>query len=67
MASSGRLKPGETGKIRVAVDLRGRSGSLTKTVHVYTNDPRKPATDLSVKMEVRRETAVKKRAVRGRF
>jgi hypothetical protein len=59
MASSSHLKPGEKGRISLTVNLKGRSGSLTKTVHVYTNDPRKPVIDLSVKMEVRRGAAEK--------
>jgi Protein of unknown function (DUF1573) len=62
MASSSHLKPGEKGKISVTVNLRGRSGNLIKTVHVYTNDPRKPVIDLSVKMDVKRGPAAKKRA-----
>lgn len=53
MASSGRLKPQERGKISVSVDVRGKSGNLTKTVQVYTNDPNKAVTTLSVKMFVK--------------
>jgi Protein of unknown function (DUF1573) len=60
MASSGRLKPGGKGKISVAVNIKGRSGSLTKTVHVYTNDPGKPVLDLSVRVDVRQGTAEKR-------
>lgn len=53
MASSGHLEPQEKGKISVSVDVRGRSGNLTKTVQVRTNDPRKAVTVLSVKMFVK--------------
>ena len=53
MASSGRLKPREKGKISVSVDIRGRSGNLTKTVQVHTNDPKKAVTVLSVTMFVK--------------
>jgi Protein of unknown function (DUF1573) len=65
MASSGRLKPGETGKISVTVNLVGKSGSLTKTVHVYTNDPASPVTNLSVRVNVRKG-AVKGQATEQR-
>ena len=61
MASSSRLKPGEKGKISVTVGLGGRLGNLTKTVHVYTNDPQKPVMNLSVRVAVRKGAAVKKR------
>lgn len=60
MASSSRLKPGESGRIRVTVDLRGKTGNLMKTVHVYTNDPGKPVVNLSVMAKVVQGAAVKK-------
>jgi len=53
MASSDRLKPGEKGKINVSVDIRGRLGKITKAITVYTNDPVKPATTLSVRMNIK--------------
>jgi hypothetical protein len=53
VASSGHLKPQEEGKINVAVDVKGKSGSLSKTVQVYTNDPDKPVTTLTLKMVVK--------------
>ncbi len=60
MASSGRLKPGEKGKISVAVNIKGRAGSLIKTVHVYTNDPRNRVINLSVRVDVRQGRAEKR-------
>jgi hypothetical protein len=59
MASSGRLKPQEKGKISVSVDVRGKSGNLIKTVKVYTNDPNKAVTTLSVKMSVQKNPRTK--------
>jgi len=53
MASSGRLKPGEKGKIRVDVNIRGKFGQIMKTIQVVTNDPERRQTTLSVKMLVK--------------
>jgi hypothetical protein len=53
MASSGRLKPGEKGKVSVSVNTRGKTGRLNKTVRVYSNDPKQPVTTLSVMMSVK--------------
>jgi hypothetical protein len=52
MASSSRLKPGEAGSIDFTVDVRGKSGPLTKTMIVYTNDPVKPAVMLTIRAKV---------------
>lgn len=53
VASSSRLKPGERGKINVSVDIRGRTGYISKTVQVYANDPITPVTTLSLKISVK--------------
>lgn len=52
-ASSSRLKPGESGTIDVSVDIRGRIGYLSKTIQVYTNDPKSPVTKLAVRMQIK--------------
>ena len=52
MASSGRLEPGEEGKIGVRVDIKGKTGTLKKTVQVYTNDPQNPVIVLNVSLVV---------------
>jgi hypothetical protein len=52
VASPSLLTPGDKGSIRVAVDLRGKSGIYTKTIDVYTNDPAIPFRTLSVKFSV---------------
>lgn len=49
MASSSRLKPGEEGKIVAKVDIKGKSGFISKTVKVFTNDPQKPEVILVLK------------------
>lgn len=53
MASSSRLKPGETGKISISVDTTGKKGPITKTVQVVTNDPVRPNMTLTVSMTVK--------------
>jgi len=53
VASSRRLKPGERGKIHVSVDIRGRTGYLSKTIQVYANDPQTPVTNLGVRMYIK--------------
>ncbi len=52
VATPNRLKPGEKGSIRVAVDLHGKRGVYSKTIEVYTNDPTTPVTTLSVKVSI---------------
>ena len=53
MASSSRLKPGETGKIKVTVDLRGKSGRISKSVRVDTNDPKSGRVKLIIRMLIK--------------
>lgn len=53
MASSSRLKPGEAGKINVSLDITGKSGPVTKTAQVFTNDPTTPIVSLQVRVFVR--------------
>lgn len=49
MASSSRLKPGDEGKIVATIDIKGKIGFITKTVKVFTNDPKKPTSNLVLK------------------
>ena len=51
--SSSRLKPGEKGKINVSVDIRGRTGYISKTIQVYANDPKNPVTKLALQMYIK--------------
>ena len=53
MASSSRLVPQEKGKINVQVNIKGKSGNIQKTIQVYTNDPAKPVTVLSLIMQIK--------------
>jgi len=42
VATKTAVKPGDSGKIKVTFDPQDRSGTVTKAVTVYTNDPRNP-------------------------
>ena len=53
MASLSHLKPGEKGRIRVEIDLAGKIGAVTKTVQVFSNDPKRPVVTLTATMRVR--------------
>jgi hypothetical protein len=43
------LGPGESSKIKVTFDSKGRSGEQKKTVLVYSNDPLNPTQKISIK------------------
>ena len=53
VASSSHLGPGEKGKINVSVDIRGKTGRVSKTIQVYANDPANPVTKLTVTMYIK--------------
>ncbi|MFH0932862.1 MAG: hypothetical protein V1832_00910 [Nitrospirota bacterium] len=55
MASSSRLKPGEEGKI--VATIKGTIGFITKTVKVFTNDPKKPVVALVLKALIKTQPA----------
>jgi hypothetical protein len=53
VVSSTHLNPGEKGKISAKVDIKGRSGSLSKSVQVFSNDPKRPVINLLLKALIR--------------
>lgn len=53
MASSSRLKLGEKGEIITKVDTKGRVGSISKIVKVFSNDPKRPEVTLVIKAMIR--------------
>lgn len=59
MASSSRLKPGEKGKLKLSVDIRGKFGTIYKTVQVNTNDPKTPQTVIAIRMTIKDPTHMK--------
>ncbi len=48
MASSSRLKQGEQGAISARVATQGKSGVITETIEVETNDPKRPKVILTM-------------------
>ncbi|MEE9524142.1 MAG: c-type cytochrome [Thermodesulfovibrionales bacterium] len=52
MVSSDHLIPEEEGEIEALVKTRGKRGRITKTVHVFSNDPERPSVTLTLVMRV---------------
>jgi hypothetical protein len=52
VASSSRLKPGEKGTISVKVNIKGRAGHLSKSVQVFSNDPKRKIVTLMVRATI---------------
>ncbi len=48
MASSGRLKQGEKGVISARVSTAGKSGCVSETITVRSNDPKRPKVVLTL-------------------
>jgi hypothetical protein len=53
MASSDHLNPGEKGKITAKVGIKSRSGRLSKSIKVFSNDPKRPVVTLFLKVIIR--------------
>jgi len=53
--SAKQIPPGKSAHLEVAVDTAGLSGSIDKSVHILTNDPRQPSVSLSIKADVQPE------------
>jgi len=49
VTSSSHLKPGEKGKIDAKIKISGRTGYVSKSVRVFSNDPKKPVINLTLK------------------
>ncbi len=55
MASSDHINPGGEGKISAKVDIRGRTGTISKSVQVFSNDPKRPTVTLSIKALMKKQ------------
>jgi hypothetical protein len=53
VVSSTHLNPGEKGKISARIDVKNRAGSLSKSVQVFSNDPKRPVVNLLLKALIR--------------
>ena len=52
MMDSQTIKPGETSRLKVTYDPRGKSGRQGKTLWLYTNDPQNTQKQLSIIADV---------------
>lgn len=41
MVSSNHINPGEKGKIKAKLDIKGRKGPVSKSIKIISNDPEK--------------------------
>ncbi|MFA7289860.1 MAG: DUF1573 domain-containing protein [Melioribacteraceae bacterium] len=48
LLSSKKLKPGEQGDMRIELDTSNRTGKLTRTVTLYSNDPVDPSQTITI-------------------
>jgi hypothetical protein len=48
LLSSKKLEPGQTGTLRIELDTADRSGKLTRTVSLLTNDPSQPNQTITI-------------------
>ena len=48
MASSCRLEKGETGKLTAKISTLNKSGKVTETITVKSNDPKRPKVELTL-------------------
>ena len=55
LASSSQIKPGDKGKITAKVDIKGRSNELSKSIQVFSNDPKKPVVTLFLKAIIKKQ------------
>jgi hypothetical protein len=53
VASSSRLKPGEKGKIDAKIAISGKKGYISKSIRIFSNDPKKPVVSLTLKAEIK--------------
>ncbi len=51
------LKENETGKIKIELDTSNRSGKMTRTVVLYTNDPTQPQQIFTIYVNIQKRTS----------
>lgn len=64
LLSAKKLAPGEWGELKTTFNSKGFQGSVTKTVHVYSNDPDQPQTKFRLQGKVQKELMVTPRRLR---
>ena len=63
MLSAKQIAPGHTGEIQVTVKTEGLSGPLSKSVTVFSNDPRTPVVVIALSATIQPEFELKERSV----
>jgi uncharacterized cupredoxin-like copper-binding protein len=56
LVSSEKLEPGSEGTLKVELDTKNRSGKMSRTITIQSNDPRDPTKILTVYAEVEKES-----------
>lgn len=52
LLSSDRIKPGDTGELKVSFDSSGYKGKIEKSIYFHSNDPDNPVVQLIIKSVV---------------
>lgn len=52
------VQPGASGEVKTTFDSKGFSGAVTKTIYLYTNDPRQSKAAFQLKGTVKKEISV---------
>lgn len=55
LLSSKKLDPGQNGTLRIELDTAGRSGKLTRTVSLLTNDPAQPNQTITITANIEKK------------
>lgn len=56
LASSREITPGNSGTIKAELDTGGLSGKISRSILLYTNDPKTPLITLMLYADVEKET-----------
>jgi len=56
LVSSEKLEPGAEGTIKIELDTKNRSGKMSRTITIQSNDPRDPTKILTVFADVEKES-----------
>ena len=56
LVSSEKLEPGAEGTIKVELDTKNRSGKMSRTITIQSNDPRDPTKILTVYVDIEKES-----------
>ncbi len=56
LVSSEKLEPGAEGTLKVELDTKNRSGKMSRTITIQSNDPRDPTKILTVYADVEKES-----------